>query len=54
MNRIFKKSLITKTLININSIRLNGQVIIREDLRDQILKREIKCGYYIKTLKVDN
>jgi len=24
------------------------------DLRDQILRREIKYGYYIKILRVDN
>ena len=24
------------------------------DLRDQILRRGIKCGYYIKTLKVND
>jgi len=24
------------------------------DLRDQILRREIKCGYYIKILRVND
>ena len=28
-------------------------IITKKDLRDQTLKREIKCGYYTKTLKVN-
>jgi len=27
---------------------------IKKDLRDQTLKKETKCGYYIKTLKINN
>ena len=29
MNKIFKKSLVIRTLINKNGIRLSGQVIVR-------------------------
>jgi len=29
-------------------------IIIKKDLRDQILKKETKCDYYIKTLKINN
>ena len=38
--------------INKNGIKKRKCIITGKDLRDQILKKEIKCGYYTKISKI--